>query len=106
MAALRVILQHAETRTQEFWWKTHVVNKWVDQLPETSRCLVLLGQLAILTHWHQRPRSSTLDSRKQKLAGIADRLSELLTESDNPYAEMIAIERKLHEAGLADCRCQ
>jgi hypothetical protein len=47
-----------------------------------------------------------LDSRKQKLAGIADRLSELLTESDNPYAEMIAIERKLHEAGLADCRCQ
>ena len=33
MAALRIVLHEAETRTYDTWWKTHVVNRWIDQLP-------------------------------------------------------------------------
>jgi hypothetical protein len=33
IAALRIVLREAEARTTESWWKTHVVNKWIDQLP-------------------------------------------------------------------------
>ena len=33
IAALRIVLHEAETRTYDTWWKTHVVNRWIDQLP-------------------------------------------------------------------------
>ena len=33
IAALRVVLQEADARSAELWWKTHIVNRWVDQLP-------------------------------------------------------------------------
>jgi hypothetical protein len=32
IAALRVVLHDAEARTNTYW-QTHIVNKWIDQLP-------------------------------------------------------------------------
>ncbi|HEY5830586.1 MAG TPA: hypothetical protein VIV01_19680 [Hyphomicrobiaceae bacterium] len=37
IAALRVVLHQAEHSTHETWWKIHVVNKWIDQLPGAWR---------------------------------------------------------------------
>ena len=37
IAALQVVLEEAEARGSEFWWKTHIVNKWIDQLPGARR---------------------------------------------------------------------
>jgi hypothetical protein len=34
IAALRVVLHEAETSTN-FYWETHIVNKWICQLPGT-----------------------------------------------------------------------
>ncbi len=33
IAALRTVLEDAEARHGEFWWKTHIVNRWIGQLP-------------------------------------------------------------------------
>lgn len=33
IAALQMVLHEAETRTRTHSWKTHVVNKWISQLP-------------------------------------------------------------------------
>jgi len=33
IAALRIVLREAETRTREYSWKRHTVNKWIGQLP-------------------------------------------------------------------------
>jgi hypothetical protein len=33
IAALRVVLREAETRTRTLSWETHTVNKWIGQLP-------------------------------------------------------------------------
>ena len=32
IAALCIALSEAETR-DDYWWKVHVVNRWIDQLP-------------------------------------------------------------------------
>ena len=48
IAALRSLLQEAETRTSESWWHATDVNRWIDQLPGAWRGrwrrLRLLGQ--------------------------------------------------------------
>jgi hypothetical protein len=33
IAALRVVLREAESRKHQYWWKTRVVNRWINQLP-------------------------------------------------------------------------
>lgn len=33
IAALRTVLQEAEDREGDYWWNTHIVNRWIDQLP-------------------------------------------------------------------------
>jgi hypothetical protein len=33
IAALRTVLEEAEARHSEYWWKTHIVNRWIRQLP-------------------------------------------------------------------------
>jgi hypothetical protein len=33
IAALRIVLHEAQTRTREHQWKRHTVNKWIAQLP-------------------------------------------------------------------------
>ena len=35
--ALRTILAEAEAREAQFWWDTHIVNRWIDQLPGAWR---------------------------------------------------------------------
>lgn len=58
IAALRTILHEAETRVSEYRWKTHVVNRWIGQLPGARRGrwqkLKLLGESAeredLITH--------------------------------------------------------
>ena len=37
VAALRIVLHEAETRTYDIWWKTHVVNRWINKLPGAWR---------------------------------------------------------------------
>jgi hypothetical protein len=37
IAALRIVLHEAETRASEFWWKTHLVNRWINRLPGAWR---------------------------------------------------------------------
>jgi ribonuclease HI len=48
IAALRSLLQEAETRTSESWWHATDFNRWIDQLPGAWRGrwrrLRLLGQ--------------------------------------------------------------
>lgn len=41
-------------------------------------------------------------NRREKLDAIANRLEQLLSQSENPRAEMIAIEKMLSDADLAN----
>ncbi len=33
IAALQTVLHEAEERQRELWWNTHIVNRWIGQLP-------------------------------------------------------------------------
>lgn len=37
MCALRTVLVEAEARQGQLWWETHIVNRWIDQLPGAWR---------------------------------------------------------------------
>jgi len=74
IAALRTILEEAEARHAEFWWKTHIVNRWIDQLPG-----------AWWGRWRSlrlRPDSGNLAQRPNLLTHVRATLAYLETNRD------------------------
>jgi len=81
IAALRTILHEAETRVSEYRWKTHVVNRWINQLPGA---------------WRGRWRHLKLRSDFQRSTPRADLISHVratLAYLEN-HREAIAAERR------------
>jgi hypothetical protein len=74
IAALRTLLQEAETRTSESWWHASDVNRWIDQLPGAWRGrwrrLRLLGQTVKRENFitHIRTTLAYLETNRDAIA--------------------------------------
>lgn len=69
------MLHEAETRTYDTWWKTHVVNRWIDQLPGGWRGKWL--------HLRLRADGSLFEARRDHLiTHVRARLAYLETNRD------------------------
>ena len=81
IAALRTILGEAETRVSEYRWKTHVVNRWINQLPGA---------------WTGRWRHLKLRSDFQRSAPRADLISHVRATLAylETHREVIGSERR------------
>jgi hypothetical protein len=79
IAALRIVLHEAETRRTEHWWKIHIVNKWIDQLPGAQ-----------WGRWRQlqlRADSGSLSERQNLVAHVRATLAYLETNRDTIAAQ-------------------